>query len=515
MRIVKLNHFSPLQFYWLFPAAIMLYGLLGNPNTPEFVWWALLAALACGLPLAATHYDPLSFNSLWALIHSLYFPFAVILNLITTQPGVWELYLWEATPAAMLVMSTGMVGLALGTKITESLWPIKSKSLGSRLPDASMAEKEILVVSSVRILCLVSLIIPLALLQLATGTYYHVLASGALGFSEQNALSFGYMGYLEYIVCAGILLQLRSYFISGSRRDLILAIIVVLLPIWVFLPCGSRDRMFRISMYPLLVAMIGFPRQLSKKFLLSLAGVFMGILFFLLAVETYRGTIYYQFGKPDLTIAERSEIFLEAINNSITKIKNNYDLTLQLYGRRFSDYVMVGRITDVFPVDLKYRGLEDIEYWPIYLLPRPLRPSTNFDSRDSAALSEKIKLGQYSGSSPAMIIGDLYSRFSWLGVFGGMVLIGCILRGLDKRLGRFGLLETLLYGFILVPLAKMPHDSVLAFFLFLTRTMLIALLMVVIMKKFLKGKRRNGSFGYFPVLKKNPGKQILANPGGF
>lgn len=514
MRIGKPTQTSPLQLYWLFPTAIMAYALVGEPNTPGFVWYALLAALACGIPLAATNYDPLSFVSIWALIHVLYFPCAVWLNLLTSRPGVWEIYLWEATPAAMLVMSLSMAGLAMGSKITDRLWPSNHKTLGSNQPKAVRAEREILAVSPLRILFLVSLVIPLALFQLATGTYYQILAAGALGWSEENALSFGYLGYLGYVASAGVFLQLRRYYISRSRSDLLFAIIAVLLPVLVFLPCGSRDKMLRLSMYPLLVAMMAFQRRFSKKLVLSLAGVLLGILFSLLAVESYRGTIEYQLGKPELTMTERLEIMLNGARKSITLIRDNFDFTIQLYGRRFADYLIVGRITDVFPATYKYRGLEDLEYWPVYILPNPLRPSASFDARDSASLSEQVKTGRYRGSSPAMIIGDLYSRFSWPGVLIGMVLIGCILRGLDKRLAHFGLGETLIFGFILVPLAKMPHDSVLTFFLFLTRTMLITFIMVAIMKIFLKVGRDNRRLTNLPLLQVNKGKQILANQQG-
>jgi len=484
----------------------MVYALLGKPNTPGFIWWALLAALACGLPLAATRYDALSFISIWALIHALYFPFAVWLNLIASQPGVYEVYLWDATPAAMLVMTLGMAGLALGSKITDSIWPLNIKGMTQ---SAIVAEKEIMAVSPKILLCLVSMVIPLALFDLATNNYYHALALGASEWSEESALAFGFMGYFEYVICAAILVQLRRYYISRSRRDLAFALIIALLPVLVYLPGGSRDKILRTSMYPLLVAMMGFPKHYQKKILLFGAGLFLGISFLLLAIETYRGTIYYEMRDSDLTLSERTEIIARSMTNTIIFLEEKTDVALQLYGRRFADYVMVGRITDAFPSELKYRGLKDLEYWPIFILPNPLRPSTTFDARDSAALSESVKRGFHSGSSPAMVLGDLYSRFSWLGVFLGMTLVGFILRWLDKRLSRFGLFETLLYGVLLVPIVKMPHDSMLAFFLFLTRNMLIALLIVAILKKVLSIHRRRGVESLaIPVLSGIPGKQF-------
>jgi hypothetical protein len=225
----------------------------------------------------------------------------------------------------------------------------------------------------------------------------------------------------------------------------------------------------------------------------------------MVTIETYRGTIYYQMNRPEVTVTERTEILLNAAKHSLTSLEQNFDSVLSQWARRFADYVMVGRIVSVFPTEYKYRGLEGIEYWPLFLLPNPLRPAMQYDPRDSATLSERVKIGIWRGSSPAMIIGDLYSRFSWPGVFFGMALVGCVLRWLDNRLRRFGLFETLLYGILLVPVVILPHETLLGFFLFLTRTMLLALLMAAILNKFVGRNRRNGSFRHPEVLRKMPG----------
>jgi hypothetical protein len=343
----------------------------------------------------------------------------------------------------------------------------------------------------------VALVIPLAVVQLVTNTYFQILAAGTLGWSEDNAISLGYVGYLEYLSCAGIFLQIRRYLITRSRRDLIFTIIAVLLPILVYFPSGSRDRTLRVSIYPLIICLLGFQTRFSKKFFLGLAGVIMAIMVFMAGIEAYRGTIAYNLGKADLSFTDRSEILVKAFKGTFNKLEENSDSALRLWARRFADYVMVGAIVSVFPANFKFRSFAHLEYWPVYLLPNPIRPATpDFDPRESAALSEKVKVGRYSGSSPAMVIGDLYSRFSWLGIFLGMMFIGLLLRWLDKLLSRFGLLETLIYGIFLIPLAKMPHDTLLALFLFLTRNMLIALVLAHIGRRFLVKKRESENIGY-------------------
>ncbi len=497
MPSLKIHHLSPLKFYWVFPGVLIVYAVCGSPNTPGLAWWALLAALACGLPLAAARYQAWSFVSIWALLHALYFPFAVWLNLITREPGVNKMDLWEATPWAMLAVTVGMAALACGSKLTDLLRP---PGAASRVSDSvpTRAEKEILAVPAARNLCLVLLMIPLALMQLATNTYYQGLAAGALEWSEESALSYGYVGYLEYVACVGIFLQLRRYFITRSRQDLIYATTAVLLPVLVYLPSGSRDKTLRDSVYPLFVALLGFKRNFSRKFYPYLAVVIVGILVSMVTIENYRGTIFYKLGKPDLTFNERSGILLNAAADSFKLMERDFDSVLRLWAFRFADYVVVGRIVMAFPEEYPYRWFEDLEYWPIYLLPNPIRPQTpHFDPRDSAALSARVGVDPGGGgSSPAMVIGDLFSRFSWLGVFLGMTLVGGLLRCLDQRLRRFGLFETLLYGLLLVPLAKLPHDSLLAVFLFLTRNLLIALVLAVIPESLLVKKVGRGSLGW-------------------
>jgi hypothetical protein len=480
-----------LRWYWALPACILLYSCFGNPNTPGFAWWALVASIACGLPLLTTGYAPLSFVTAWALLHFIYYPLAVLLNLMASDPGVYEGYLWDTTPLAMAALSAGMVGFAVGS------WLAEVKMFGrSRSININEVERKVLAVSPKKLIILVCLTIPLALFQLWTNTYYQSLAAGAAGWSYDNAISYGYIGYLEYIVCAAVFLQLRRYLISKKRKGLVYTAIAVLLPIAIYLPSGSRDRAFRTTIYPLLLALIGFQKRFLRTRLLYVGCSIAAIAFLMLAVEAYRGTIAYDMGRPELSFTERVQILGDSLVQSMTMIRENVEDALRLWSRRLADYVVPGRIVSVFPTMYRYRYFEDIQYWPVYLLPNPIRPATpGFNPQDSAALSESVGVYVGGGSSPCMIIGDLYSRFSWPGIIVGMALLGYILRVLDQHFGRFNVQQSLLYGMLLIPILKAPQESLFGIFIILTRGLLISVGILQLLKLYLvKGKKNKARF---------------------
>ena len=472
-----------LQWYWLFPAAVLVYALFGSPNTPGFVWWALFASIACGLPLLATGHDPISFVSLLALLHALYYPLAVVISLMPSSPMFFESDLWDATPLAMQALVVGMAGFALGAILASRPgWPRRI------LRAVEATEYEILLVKRSSILVMVLLIIPLAIFMLATNTYYHFQAAGDLGWSEANALAFGYTGYIEYVVYAGVFLQMRRYLITRSKKDLFLAIVCALLPFVVMLPSGSRDLALRGTVPTVFVAFTGFTKRFSPKTIVLLACIGILVLIIMVGITAYRERIYYEL--ENVSLKERVDLLQSGVSKVSVLSKEGFEQLLSRWGYRFADYVVVGKIVSVFPSLYEYRLFEDVEYWPIYLLPNPIRPKTpDFEPRDSAALSANVGVFSGKGSSPAMILGDLFSRFSWMGMFFGMMALGFALRGLDKWLSRFGLFETLVYSLLLVTVVKLPHTSLFGWFLFFSRSMFIILVIAFILKLFIWNRK--------------------------
>lgn len=471
-----------LIYYWVVPAIIFVYAIFGNPNTPKFVWWALLSSVACALPLMATQYSPLSVVSIIAVLHVLFFPIAVVINLMASSSGVFEDELWRQTPAAMIACSVGMVGLAMGAFIAS---PPVSRRLRN-IRSFSLGEQEITAISSYKIFTLCMLIIPFVIFKLAIGTYYTGIAAGDVGFSDSNAMKYAWVYYIEYIVYASMFLQIRRYLINRSRQDLFLAIVSTLVPILVMLPSGSRASTFGGAIPALLLAIIGFQMRITWRQILFFSSVVILVFALMSIIELYKFAAS-AYGNPDMK--ERITLMTTAYGERPDTNEDILDFNLKLLGRRLADYVAVGRIIDMFPNTFQYRYFEDIGYWSAYLLPSPIRPETsNFDPRDSAMLSFKVGFkggtlgGSSEGSTPAMILGDLYSRFSWSGVLAGMGLIGFLLRILDRWLAKFGVFETLLFGLLVYPLARMPQDSLFGYFLFLTRSLIVVLCIAVILK---------------------------------
>lgn len=470
-----------LRLYWLFPTLIFVYALFGNPNTPDFEWWALLAAISCGLPLIAARYNPLSLICIWALIHVVYYPLALFLNLIPDSPGVYEYDLWAQSPSAMAVASVGMIGLTLGCVLIDSL-----RSGRWNRPRIE-CDNEITAVSSFRIMVLVLLIVPLVIFKILTGTYWQYLAAGVEGFSYENAITYGYVGYLEYIACAGIFIQIRRFLITRSKTDFILAFSAVLLPIILFLPSGSRDVMLRVSIYPLICSVLGLGQISLSKRMIAIIGMIVSLLVIMWTVEAYRGSIYHNKREP-AGLDDRLQMISTSMTEILTKLSNTKDVLLQMIARRLADYVVVGKIVDEFS-EHNLRGLENVHLWPVFVLPNFFRPEVpDFDAQDSPELSKRVGVRPSDvGSSPCMILGDLYSRFSWPGVLIGMAILGLVWRRLDIALEGFGLSESLFFGLIIIPVTKLTHDSIFSHFLFFSRAMIIIGAIFFVLRRFLVG----------------------------
>jgi hypothetical protein len=177
----------------------------------------------------------------------------------------------------------------------------------------------------------------------------------------------------------------------------------------------------------LLLAFWKWETNLSRK-ILALAGVLV-ILFPLTAgmglYRSERGLQRLNFEQKMAVALKATERQGEAPGGSIEAIVS-----------RFSDYVAAGRIIADTPRIIDYRGTEGMEdWWQIYvpgflnLIPHRI------SFVDGAETCVRYGVTQFGGgSSPDMIVGDLFSRWGWAGVALGMMAIGFILRQLDLRI---------------------------------------------------------------------------------
>ena len=470
-----------LVWYWFIPLLFIGYAFLGNPNQPNFVWWSVIAAISCGIPMWSVNYDPISLVSIVAVFHFLFFPLALLINLIATIPGIYESFRWQASPQAMIALTVGMLGLAFGAKIA----PYNISSMDTS--NLSRTDTDILNISQWKITIIVSCIIPYALIQyFFLGTYFHNIAAGSYGWSESNAVRYGFLGYIEMIVYSGVLLQWRRYFLCRSTTALLFSLALTALPVVVMLPSGSREVVIRPVFSICYVAFLGFGSlKFRSKQLLILTILALSFAILAIGISSYRWSIGRE--GANISIADRFYRLGISLSDTSESIFSKDDTYLRIIGRRLGDYPVVGIIVNLYGPYYPYRFFENFEYFLIYLLPNPIRPDMpDFEFRDGAELAAFVGDSPKQGSSPGMLIGDAFSRFSWLGIFLTMAILGFILRVMDKQFYCFGVREIVLYGFMLVLITKIPQFSIFQVFILLTRTLLIGYIVSYIIDYFLK-----------------------------
>jgi hypothetical protein len=258
------------------------------------------------------------------------------------------------------------------------------------------------------------------------------------------------------------------------------------------LPSGSRDATLVGPAVAVVIATLGYGKITRMKTLLTMTGIAAVVLLLMVVIAIYRvrlktdGNIQ---GVTQRVTYLREE--LQDVGRSSGITPHDY---LVILASRFADYIAVGKIVDEFPRLHSFRHFRDVEFWPVYLLPNPLRPATpGFDSRDGAMLCQEIGMETGGGgSSPAMIIGDLFSRFGWFGVFAGMIPLGFFLRKLDHVLRRLQLLGLVLFAMLLPATRHLPFDTAFIWFLYFTRALLITAFLAWITTQLLRFKIRWG-----------------------
>jgi hypothetical protein len=471
----------------------VLYALLGGGNTAGFAWWAVAAFLACAVPIFIAGAQATSCVALVALVHVVYFPFAVVINLLSSTPGVSEEPIWVRTPEAMQLCVFGMLGLGAGALLINLAWPTRK---GAPVFNASIAH-----LSPVRLLILNALVILYALILYSNNAYFHMLAGGDSEWSLTGADSTAWMGYFEYISYAALLLQLLRWSATRSIKDALYSILLTAIPFFTMLPSGSRDLALRGVVPAVGIVVLSRTRLRIRTVVLVCSICAMVLWFVLLGMNIYRGQIYYKG-----VAVHRLDDRLKLIGTSIVRAspgvdKDRTDEQLQALGNRLADYVVPAMATQYYPDVVPYRHFEGMETWLPYLLPHQLRPEAyQADPQDGARLSASIgfrggTLDIYNptseGSSPSMVIGDWYSRFGAWGVFFGMALCGAALRLLDRFLASGALWGWICLGLLIVPVMKLSHLSLFNWVMFFSRAMVVTLILAAGIQYFLLLRWKN------------------------
>jgi hypothetical protein len=442
---------------------------------------AAAAVIACLFAGASVGYSPTSFISIVALAHLIFYPLAAWGNLLLPEPAVRG-DLWVDTHLAMWGCTVGVLALALGARLSNILYKRRKLAEGQIFANPTSLKFNI---------CLASLVIPGGLIMGMLGLYYHSAVDPH--YNLEATWSLNLFGILLSIASCGVFLQTYRYTRTHSLKDLYWAAALFLGPIIVFLPSGSRWT--AMGFLPLLLlAFWKWETNLSRK-ILALAGLSV-ILFPLAAgIGVYRNEREIQrlnFEQKMAVALKATEQQGEAPGGSLPAIVS-----------RFSDYVAAGRIIADTPGIIPYRGTEGMEDWwqiyvPGFLNLIPHRINLN----DGTEICIRYGVTQFAGgSSPDMIVGDLFSRWGWAGVFLGMMILGFILRQLDLRIFNrwttFTIIFFVMFGRLVF---QMPGSSVLNIFIDLARDCaamaLVSYFIALIAKTFFKSGKVNREAHY-------------------
>jgi hypothetical protein len=414
---------------------------------------AMAAVVACLLALASVGYSLTSFISIVALTHLLFYPLAAWGNLLLPFPAVrWDL--WVDTDLAMWGCTAGVLALALGAFLSGRLTrPTRTSSSGSRtfpLPSFKFN------------LVLALLIVPVFLALLFLGVYFH---GSITDYSEGSTIYMNLLTLATFISHSGIFLQTYRYTQTRSLRDGYWAIAFCVFHIVIFMPSGSRVGALQFT--PLLfLAYLSWESRTSKK-LMVILGTLILLPALIYGIGKYRS-------EKNVDLMSLSEKFDASLHSPLAFYKGEGETdALFTVIRRFSDYGSAGRIIKDTPNRIPYRGAEELDkLWQIFVpgFLQILQERINLD--DGAVISDLYGVTNSSllrsGSAPAMIIGDLFSRWGWGGIVLGMAVIGFILRQIDLRmLGRwdtFTVIFYLLFGRHVVSLVSATLVNVVVLF---------------------------------------------------
>ncbi len=464
------------RIFWLIPVILLFSALFTDEAGARILWPALAAAIACMIAVAAAGYKLTSFVSLVAISHLIIFPLAAWGNLLLPKPLVrWDL--WIDTHLAMQGCAVGILGLALGAWIANLSPGLQKVHAYGRCLKAPTS-------SGINILISL-LIIPVVLILVLLEMYYHmVMLEGPIQATMETQSWLNLIGIIQYIAYSGIFLQVYRYTRTHSQKDAFWALGLCLMCMLIFLPSGSRTAAF--GFLPLLLlAFAEWEHNTLKKI-----AVIGGSILVMLALTSGIGAYRSMKGLAQVDIQRKYAFVL----HSTLDPEANPDSLFGAVISRLSDYVAAGRIIAITPKNLDFRGAESIEnLWQIYvpgflnILPDRINLADAAELCDRYGITQNYKGG---GSSPCTIIGDLFSRWGWPGIFLGMLVIGFVLRQFDLRVFYRWDTFTITYFVLMVRLIfSIPTGSLIQFCVTLLRDSLVMALIAYVLAQVIERKK--------------------------
>ncbi len=437
----------------------------------------LSVALSCAITghfVYVNRINGVSFANFFFLGSFIFFPAAVILLLTLPDPVLSiEQEYWDAVPRVLQLYVFSLIAFWVGYLHFAKRASSRSFEQYTNFPLPTF-RVNFLLVSSVAIYVFVGI---------KSGTYFHIATSGEFnsGFVE----SFGFFQYFVFLGNVGVAFQLIRAIRYKTRKEMWGFVILLSLMLAFLFPSGSRRPVV------FLVALVMYFFMWSQQSvlvrvrlgLISLVAIFL----MLPLMETFR-----------LVAGSTGGLFekLSALLNIIATLNfgenDQYSgllLATIVAARRISDFCSVAHIMSFYDTSA-YRSIADIAEGLLYALPNGLRPPISLSMIYDAELMRDIGFRMHSpGSAPMMFLGDAYSFGGYVSVAAIFFIFGILFGLADRFICRPSQLSLFVFIFLLDQALSLPAYSVVKVYIFFSRQILIAILIYLIIRLFIKEKR--------------------------
>lgn len=437
----------------------------------------LSVALSCAVTghfVYVNRANGFSFANFFFLGSFVFYPAAVLLLLTLPDPVLSiEQEYWDAVPRVLQLYVFSLISFWVG------YLPFAKRASSSGFEQYTnfplpTFKVNFLLVSSVAIYVFVGIM---------SGTYFHIAVSGE--FNSRFVESFGFFQYFVFLGNVGVAFQLIRAIRYKTRKEVWGVVFLLMLMLAFLFPSGSRRPVafvFALVMYFFIWSHQSVHARVRIG-LISLVGIFL----MLPLMETFR-----------LVAGNASGIFekLSALINIIITLDFGENdkfsgllLATIVAARRISDFCSVAHII-LFYDNSAFRSIVDIAEGLLYALPNGLRPPISLSMIYDAELMRDIGFRTHSpGSAPMMFLGDAYSFGGYISVAAIFFIVGIIFAFADRFVSKPNQMSFFVFVFLLDQALSLPAYSVVKVYIFFSRQILIAILIYLIIKLFIKKER--------------------------
>ena len=468
-------------------ALVSLVFLAFNSESWQHIFWLTLGMLAIGLVLLSVEYCWDSFIAVVALTHLVAYvvgiQFALLLN--SRVNGI-EANLWPVVNLSLMALVVGMLGMFVG--VLFGVFLFKKISPHTNFVNKSQVNSPVWLN-----VALVASILIGSILSFNLKSYFHSGVCGA-HVNLENSYAYGAIGYLSYLAYVGVILQINRYITLRSTRELLIAVALLLFSFAVMLPSGSRSNTIIILVITFIFYISNEPSNKRKSvgaFLLATL-----ICFSILLGKYYRNNC--NLTKNIVAVFEvipdnpeiKKNFNVDSEDRKLEKLvennANRLEIILSIFARRLSDGIGTGYLISVIPKDFPHMGTEGLDGFPKFMLPTFMRGGGGMGEYNYAAdaMLHKYKFREdIGGSSPIMLAGELYERFSWFGIFLGFMVLGVVLRFFDLAIKSKSVFSRALWGLMIYGVFYLYSYSLLPVFILFTKQLFIFLAISFFLQK--------------------------------